>query len=130
MLEAMKPLLEIAKSHLWRWKTFSFTLPKPITMQNEGTKNKALGVKDLFIEPQLDELKAVATTSKGRPKKLNHEQMKSIHRTGEFSVDSITFPGQKHRWRLSNLLQKGSERSTETMYRTISHAAHLIGEDF
>ena len=119
----MKPILEISKKHMWRWKTFPLVLPQPII-----SKTNNFSVKDLFIAPQLNELEAVATNTKGKPKKLNHEQIKSIHRTGEFSVDSMSFPGQQHRWRLSNILQKGSDRSTETMYQNFSNAVRLFGK--
>ena len=98
-------------------------------MNFSGSKKKTINIKDLFIAPKFNELESIATNSKGKPKKLNHEQQESIHRTGEFSVDSVQFPGQKHRWRLSNILQKGSERSTETMYKNLSNVSHLFGNN-
>eukprot|EP00092_Neocalanus_flemingeri_P037052 GFUD01040338.1.p1 GENE.GFUD01040338.1~~GFUD01040338.1.p1 ORF type:complete len:1135 (+),score=193.14 GFUD01040338.1:117-3521(+) len=144
MIDAMKPLLEISKKHMWHWKIFPIVLPQPNMMQNEttsgsGPKKKTINIKDLFIAPKFNELEAIATNSQGNPKKLTHEQIQNIHRTGEFSVDSVQFPGQKHTWRLSNILQKGSERSTETMYRNFSSATQLfvvlarelmVGDDF
>ena len=36
MIDAMKPILEISKKHMWRWKTFPIVLPQPITLQNEA----------------------------------------------------------------------------------------------
>eukprot|EP00092_Neocalanus_flemingeri_P044994 GFUD01050107.1.p1 GENE.GFUD01050107.1~~GFUD01050107.1.p1 ORF type:complete len:190 (+),score=30.45 GFUD01050107.1:162-731(+) len=131
MIDAMKPLLEISKKHMWHWKIFPIVLPQPNMMQNEttfgsGPKKKTINIKDLFIAPKFNELEAIATNAQGNPKKLTHEQIQNIHRTGEFSVDSVQFPGQKHTWRLSNILQKGSERSTETMYRNFSSATQLF----
>ena len=130
----MKPIFEISKKCMWRWKTFPIVLPQPIMMQNDanlgsGSKKKPIGIKDLFTAPNFNELEAVATDSKGKPKKLSHEQIESIHRSGEFSVDSIEFPGQKHIWRLSNILQKGSDRSTETMHTNFSIAVELFGKN-
>ena len=91
------------------------------------TRKKTINIRDLFIEPNFNELEAVATDSKGEPKKLSHGQLESLRRTGEFQVDSIQFSGQKHTWRLSQLLQKGSEKSTQTLHNDLSHALKLIG---
>jgi len=33
----------------------------------------------------------------------------------EFEVDSLNFPGQVHRWRLTQLLQKGTVRAQESL---------------
>jgi len=33
----------------------------------------------------------------------------------EFEVDSLNFPGQVHRWRLSQLLQKGTLRAHDSL---------------
>lgn len=90
-------------------------------------RKKTINIRDLFIEPNFHELEAVATDSKGEQKKLNHAQLESIRRTGEFQVDSVQFSGQKHTWRLSQILQKGSDKSTETLYNDMSYALKLLG---
>ena len=92
------------------------------------TRKKTINIRDLFIEPNFNELEAVATDSKGAPKKLNHSQLESLRSSGEFQVDSVQFTGQKHTWRLSKILQKGSDRSQETMYKDLSHALKLLGK--
>ena len=89
-------------------------------------RKKTINIRDLFVEPNFHELEAVATDSKGEPKKLNHAQLESIRRTGEFQVDSVQFSGQKHTWRLSQILQKGSDRSTDTLYNDMSYALQLL----
>ena len=33
----------------------------------------------------------------------------------EFDVESLNFPGQVHRWRLTQMLQKGTERARESL---------------
>jgi len=33
----------------------------------------------------------------------------------EFEVDSLNFPGQVHRWRLTQLLQKGTVRAQDSL---------------
>jgi len=133
MMSAMKPLLDLSRQVLWHWKTFPIILPQPITVQtdpNSGTtsmaRKKTINIRDLFVEPNFHELEAVATDSKGEPKKLNHAQLESIRRTGEFQVDSVQFSGQKHTWRLSQILQKGADRSTETLYNDMSYALKLL----
>lgn len=47
-----------------------------------------------------------------------------MHR--EFEVASLNFPGQVHRWRLSQFLQKGYSRTRETLLRDLALAAHFI----
>lgn len=135
MLPAMMPLLELARSELWHWKIFPIILPKPITVQTDQTngsastsmsKKKTIKIRDLFVEPDFHELDAVATDSKGEPKKLNQAQLECIQRIGEFQVDSVQFSGQKHTWKLTTILQKGSDRSTETLYQDLSYALQFI----
>ena len=92
------------------------------------TRKKTINIRDLFIEPNFNELEAVSTDSKGAPKKLNHSQLESLRSSGEFQVDSVQFTGQKHTWRLSKILQKGADRSRETLYKDLSHALKLIGK--
>ncbi|KAG8229642.1 hypothetical protein J437_LFUL015593 [Ladona fulva] len=44
----------------------------------------------------------------------------------EFEVDSVNFPGQVHRWRLSQLLQKGSERRREDLLGDMALALRFV----
>ena len=44
----------------------------------------------------------------------------------EFEVDSMNFPGQKHKWRLHKMLQLGYERSNQGFYKDISKALYLL----
>lgn len=39
---------------------------------------------------------------------------------------SLNFPGQTHRWRLSQFLQKGNQRTRDTLLRDLALAAHFI----
>ena len=50
-------------------------------------RKKTINIRDLFIEPNFNELEAVSTDSKGGPKKLSQAQLESLRRTGEFQVD-------------------------------------------
>ncbi|EEB13018.1 conserved hypothetical protein [Pediculus humanus corporis] len=112
--------------------------------------HKHTNARDLFITPSFDELDAVAMDSKGeqrrlgskhfesiqergldkdkygKPKRLNSSQLESIQRWGEFEVDSLNFPGQVHKWRLSELMQKGSERSRDSLLNDLSLALRFI----
>jgi len=147
--DTMVPLLELTETKLWKWKTFPIILPEPLTLQpeseeseeepsgseqsepqedegNSNSRRKTINIRDLFIEPNFHELDAVSTDSKGEPKKLNQSQLESVRMTGEFEVESVQFAGQKHTWRLSQLLQKGSARSTQTLRRDLAKALTLI----
>lgn len=44
----------------------------------------------------------------------------------EFEVDSLNFPGQVHKWRLSEILQKGTERSRDSLLNDLSLALRFI----
>lgn len=44
----------------------------------------------------------------------------------EFEVPSLNFPGQMHRWQLSQFLQKGFLRTRETLLKDLALAAHFI----
>ena len=71
------------------------------------TRKKTINIRDLFVEPNFHELEvdrdddekydkivqqAVATDSKGEPRKLNPAQLESIRQTGQFQVGYFT-PG-------------------------------------
>ncbi|GFN98384.1 gmk_0 protein, partial [Plakobranchus ocellatus] len=86
----------------------------------------AVSFKDLFKAPTFDELEAVAMDENGKLKKLNSEQLALIKSTGEFNVASLNFKGQYHRWRLSKLLQKGSERTRNTFLGDVARSLSLL----
>lgn len=44
----------------------------------------------------------------------------------EFEVESLNFPGQQHKWRLSQLLQKGTERSRESLLNDLALALRFL----
>lgn len=43
-----------------------------------------------------------------------------------FEVESINFPGQQHKWLLSQLLQKGTERTKESLMNDLALALRFI----
>ncbi|RXG58965.1 hypothetical protein Avbf_06294 [Armadillidium vulgare] len=113
-------------------------------------KVRPLVLKDAFITPSFDELDAVAIDPKGdsrklspghlncirqkgnplevigKRRKLSEYQLEMLRCNGEFEVESLHFPGQKHRWRVSECLQKGSERIYETFLNDLAFAASII----
>lgn len=44
----------------------------------------------------------------------------------EFEVESLNFTGQVHKWQLSQLLQKGTERSQESLLNDLALALRFI----
>jgi hypothetical protein len=44
----------------------------------------------------------------------------------EFEVESLNFAGQVHKWQLSQLLQKGTERSQESLLSDLALALRFI----
>ncbi|KAF7286853.1 hypothetical protein GWI33_003907 [Rhynchophorus ferrugineus] len=115
-----------------------------------GRSKTKYHLRDLFIAPSFDELDAVAVDAKGesrkltgkqleyirerglhkdkfgKPKRLNLEQLESIRLHGEFEVESLNFPGQQHRWRLSQLLQKGRENTRNSLLNDLALALRFI----
>ncbi|KAI5698408.1 hypothetical protein M8J75_006341 [Diaphorina citri] len=111
---------------------------------------RVINVKDLFVPPSFDELDAVAVDSKGeikrltrkqldslrerglhmdkygKAKKLDAIQLESIQCWGEFEVASLNFPGQHHKWRLSEFLQKGRERSRDTLLDDLAFGLRFL----
>lgn len=44
----------------------------------------------------------------------------------EFEVDSINFPGQLHKWRLSSLLQRGRDRRRDALLSDLALATRFL----
>ncbi|XP_001359353.2 uncharacterized protein [Drosophila pseudoobscura] len=113
-------------------------------------KARPINLRDLFIAPPFDELDAVASDGSGeprrltnaqlktlretglqkdkygKPKKLTLEQLETIRKNGEFDVPSLHFPGQVHKWRLSQLLQKGRLRAHDSFLSDLALAARFV----
>lgn len=53
-------------------------------------------------------------------KKINHP----IYR--EFEVESLNFPGQQHRWKVSELLQKGTDRTRDSLLNDLALALRFL----
>ncbi|XP_022314520.2 uncharacterized protein LOC111119021 isoform X2 [Crassostrea virginica] len=115
MAEVMQQIKQLAESMLFHWSEFPIVLPPSVTeiLNDKDRQNQIF--KDLFKAPVFDELEEVGTTPDGQLKNLSKKQLDDIWDNGEFDVDSVNFPGQVHKWRLTQLLQKGSQRAHNTM---------------
>ncbi|XP_076032256.1 uncharacterized protein LOC143020023 isoform X3 [Oratosquilla oratoria] len=91
-----------------------------------GGRVRPLVLRDAFVTPSFDELDAVAVDSKGDPRRLSEQHLHSLREKGEFEVESLHFPGQTHRWRVSSCLQKGCERAHDTLLNDVARAVALI----
>lgn len=145
----------VAEQFLYHWKTFPINLPTPLSTSPGGgvgnggggggggtvgrigvasnnnttstnRKSRPINLRDLFIAPPFDELDAVAADGTGEPRLLNNSQLRSLRERGEFEVPSLNFPGQMHRWRLSQLLQKGSERTRDSLLGDLAMSARFL----
>ncbi|CAH1129005.1 unnamed protein product [Ceutorhynchus assimilis] len=129
---------QVAEQFLYHWKTFPIVLPSPVSQcesfpTSQVSSDGSLGrcktkyhLRDLFIAPSFDELDAVAVDAKGEPRKLSGKQLEYIRERGEFEVESLNFPGQQHRWKLSQLLQKGTENSRNSLLNDLALALRFI----
>ena len=50
-----------------------------------------------------------------------------FHYTIPFQVDSLEFPGQKHKWLLTQLLLKGKNKAHETLLDDLAKSLYLLG---
>ncbi|XP_014681297.1 PREDICTED: uncharacterized protein LOC106821129, partial [Priapulus caudatus] len=119
----------VAEKMLYHWKTFPIQLPPPIavvTEESTPTRKKTINMRDLFIAPSFDELEQVALNTNGELRHLNEKQLSSVQQMGEFEVESTNFPSQVHRWRLSQLLQKGVIRTQAALLCDLALALRLV----
>ncbi|XP_069968935.1 uncharacterized protein [Bactrocera oleae] len=130
--------------------TLVLTVNNATNSASNRNKTRPINLRDLFIAPPFDELDAVASDGSGeprrltnsqlkslresglqkdkygKPKKLTLEQLETIRKNGEFDVPSLHFPGQVHKWRLSQLLQKGTLRAHDSFLSDLALAARFI----
>lgn len=121
MADVMVEIKQLAESLLYHWKTFPIVLPQSVT----GGKTQQV-FRDMFKAPTFDELDQVAQNPNGGLKTLTEKQLQQVWKTGEFEVDSLNFKGQVHRWRLSNLLQKGSQNAQNTLFNDLALSLRLL----
>ncbi|KAH9503994.1 hypothetical protein Btru_067508 [Bulinus truncatus] len=131
--EVVGSIKKLAESLLFHWKTFPIILPDSITQKRVdevvagGVDNPGVvQFKDLFIAPIFDELEVVATDENGKLKKLRDDQLNMIRKKGEFEVPSYNFQGQTHRWRLSRLIQKGSDITMNSLLGDLSRSLSFL----
>ncbi|XP_064624711.1 uncharacterized protein LOC135486100 isoform X2 [Lineus longissimus] len=129
MGDMLKKIKEVAEMMLYHWRSFPITLPPSVVQARQvaGDRelNDRLTFSDLFVAPNFDELEEVAMDANGEPKKLSEKQLEDVKTYGEFEVDSINFPGQIHKWRLTMLLQKGTDRSRDSLLHDTAKALRL-----
>ena len=80
---------------------------------------------NVFIAPNPNELRALATGEDGSLKRLNQKQLQEIRRKGTFSVPSQNFPGATHCWKITQFLQRGNEPSNDDFKSFLARAYFL-----
>uniref|UniRef100_A0A8D8Y4T6 Uncharacterized protein n=1 Tax=Cacopsylla melanoneura TaxID=428564 RepID=A0A8D8Y4T6_9HEMI len=143
LIQLVQSIKEVGEQFLYHWKTFPIVIPNPaLAAINNGPSDsysgndgsctlarksaKVINVKDLFVPPSFDELDAVAVDSKGETKRLTRKQLDSLRERGEFEVPSLNFPGQHHKWRLSEFLQKGRDRTRDSLLDDLSFGLRFL----
>ncbi|XP_070136763.1 uncharacterized protein [Drosophila bipectinata] len=136
--QLVEQIKSVAEQFLYHWKSFPIALPQPLaasglnltasnaTNSVSSRKTRPINLRDLFIAPPFDELDAVASDGSGEPRRLTSVQLKTLRETGEFDVPSLHFPGQVHKWRLSQLLQKGKLRAHDSFLSDLALAARFV----
>ncbi|XP_034663334.1 uncharacterized protein LOC117898215 isoform X2 [Drosophila subobscura] len=136
--QLVQQIKSVAEQFLYHWKSFPIVLPQALassglnltasnaTNSVSSRKARPINLRDLFIAPPFDELDAVASDGSGEPRRLTSAQLKTLRETGEFDVPSLHFPGQVHKWRLSQLLQKGRLRAHDSFLSDLALAARFV----
>ncbi|XP_055949382.1 uncharacterized protein LOC129983778 [Argiope bruennichi] len=128
--EVVQAIKKVAERVLYHWDDFPIVLPPPLTVittESDGNKkSKPLIVRDLFVAPTFEELNIVSLDAKGDPQPLTKKQLQNVKENGTFEVESMNFPGQVHKWQLSQLLQKGVHNIHDTLLQDIALSVHLI----
>ncbi|BFF89813.1 uncharacterized protein DMAD_08482 [Drosophila madeirensis] len=136
--QLVQQIKSVAEQFLYHWKSFPIVLPQALassglnltasnaTNSVSSRKARPINLRDLFIAPPFDELDAVASDGSGEPRRLTNAQLKTLRETGEFDVPSLHFPGQVHKWRLSQLLQKGRLRAHDSFLSDLALAARFV----
>lgn len=133
--DELRSLIEqTAQKLLYQWQNCEIRFPPSLSGLCDDVKEdtdiktrlSAFKLDNLFRLPHDDELEELAVDFDGKRKRLSKEQLNSIWKTGEFDVPSLNFPGQTHKWRLTKLLQVGTERSNKDFYNMLSIALKLV----
>uniref|UniRef100_A0A1A9VB52 Uncharacterized protein n=1 Tax=Glossina austeni TaxID=7395 RepID=A0A1A9VB52_GLOAU len=139
--QLVQQIKTVAEQFLYHWKTFPIALPQPLSAASlalsgfghngsstvgGSRKMRPINLRDLFIAPPFDELDAVASDGTGEPRRLTNTQLKTLRENGEFDVPSLHFSGQVHKWRLSQLLQKGTLRAHDSFLSDLALAARFL----
>lgn len=103
--------------------TFDFTPPQS---QFTGNNHPIIDLNDLVRPPNFNECSSLARQADGSLKHLNDEQLENLRKTGEFSVLSEAFPSQKHTWKVTKLLQKGTSKTLDSFYDDLSVGCHQM----
>ena len=98
-----------------------FTLPVSTTRDQPS-----IDLSSVIKPLDMNECHVLSKNADGSRKKLDQSQFDEIRTDGHFSVASQTFPGQSHRWYVSNILQKGINPTKESFYEDMSVAYHFI----
>ena len=122
----IRGLVEKCNASLWHYAEFPIRLPEPITLAGKG--QSPINMDQLLVKPNFNELREVSQDDRGRPRRLTFEQLDSVQARGEFDVPSKRFEGVSHKWLLTQILVKGSEKTRQTMEVGFARALHFLGE--
>jgi len=113
--------VELAQFQNWDSSKFDFDFPK-----SEFTGNRAIiDAGTLIRPPDSNECRDLALDH-GRPIRLNEEQLRELRQTGRFNVPSAKYPGQNHTWQVNQMLQKGNDKTKESLMMGLTQTCHQL----
>ena len=110
---------ELAAIKNWDPETFNFSPPQINPNKIEPFVDSSF----LSRPPKWEECRELAVNERGKRKRLNGAQLKDLREKGEFKVDS-NFPGQVHTWKVSKILQKGTNKIKDDFKKGLARTGH------
>eukprot|EP01125_Pyxidicula_operculata_P017781 TRINITY_DN6275_c0_g1_i1.p1 TRINITY_DN6275_c0_g1~~TRINITY_DN6275_c0_g1_i1.p1 ORF type:complete len:1065 (-),score=168.01 TRINITY_DN6275_c0_g1_i1:56-3250(-) len=125
MCKILTELKSFMETESFMWGDFPIRLPdsKIQHTNDESEDDSLISMDTLFPYPTLFD---VNEETLGSVKGLTEHQLREIRQKGQFSVDSVKFPGKKHIWKLSKLLQKGSDNIIHTGRESLAQVIDQI----
>ncbi|KAI6654772.1 hypothetical protein LOD99_2651 [Oopsacas minuta] len=116
---------DLSDGKLWLYNILPIIPPSSQLKERLFTGEEKSAELNVFIAPDPNEIRQLATGEDGNLKKLNQDQLQEIRRNGTFSVLSKNFPGAKHVWKLTQLLQRGNEPSNNDFKNFLARAYYF-----
>uniref|UniRef100_A0A5K3EKG6 Transmembrane protein n=1 Tax=Mesocestoides corti TaxID=53468 RepID=A0A5K3EKG6_MESCO len=123
--ECLDHILTLAEESLFTWADWTISLP-PSQLTSSFDNNEAPNVGKIFVHEDFKECHRLAKDSHCKSRRLNKTQLLQLHSLGQFDIESKSFPGHVHSWRICGALQKGTLRTLESLKKDMQKALFYL----